>query len=55
VVCAGDTTLGAGPVLADGKRITHGQMQCRSRRRGMTCRNGKRHGFFISRGNYRTF
>jgi hypothetical protein len=55
VVCAGDTTLGVGPVLAYGKRIKRGQMQCRSRRRGVTCRNGRRHGFFISRGSYRTF
>jgi Family of unknown function (DUF6636) len=55
VVCAGDTTLGAGPVLAYGKRIRRGRMHCRSRRRGMTCRNGKRHGFFISRGSYRRF
>jgi hypothetical protein len=55
VVCAGDTTLGAGPVLDYGKRIKRGQMHCRSRRRGMTCRNGQRHGFFISRRSYRTF
>jgi hypothetical protein len=55
VVCAGDTTLGAGPVLNYGKRIKRGQMLCRSRRRGMTCRNGRRHGFFISRRSYRTF
>ena len=42
MVCAGDSPLGAGPVLAYGESIKRGQMHYRLRRRGMTCRNGKR-------------
>lgn len=49
-VCAGDTTLHAGPVLDYGETIRRGRFRCKSRTHGMRCvnrRNG--HGFFLSR------
>lgn len=55
-LCAGDTALGAGPVLAYGKSVSAGRYTCTSRRSGVTCRNGRSgHGFFISRASYRLF
>ena len=55
-VCAGDTTLGAGPVLAYGRTVRRGRFRCRSRRSGMRCvnrRNG--HGFHLSSAVVRRF
>jgi hypothetical protein len=55
-VCAGDTTLGAGPALAYGDAIRRGRFRCSSRTDGMRCvnrRNG--HGFFLSRERVRRF
>jgi hypothetical protein len=42
---------GQGTVLAYGRtlRIAHGAIRCRSAVEGLTCRNGKGHGFFLSR------
>lgn len=55
VVCAGDTALGAGKHLRYGHTISHGGIKCVSETSGMTCRNRRHHGFFISRTRYRLF
>jgi hypothetical protein len=55
VVCAGDTTLGVGRRLAYGHRIRRFGITCTSTQRGMTCRNRRGHGFFLSRRGYRLF
>ena len=55
-VCAGDTTLESGPVLAYGHSISRGRFHCESQEAGMRCvnkRNG--HGFFLSKQSYRLF
>jgi hypothetical protein len=55
VVCAGDTALGAGPVLRYGRSIRVGGMRCTSRRAGMRCTSRRHHGFVLSRQTYRLF
>jgi hypothetical protein len=53
-VCAGDTDLHIGKVLAYGHSITRGVIRCTSRVTGMTCVNTHHHhGFFISRQSVR--
>jgi hypothetical protein len=55
-VCAGDTTLGAGPRLAYSSSIRRGRFRCLSLRSHMRCdnlRNG--HGFALSRQRVRLF
>lgn len=55
-VCAGDTTLQAGPPLAYGSKRSAGRFTCTSRTSGMRCinrRNG--HGFALSRESHRRF
>jgi hypothetical protein len=55
-VCAGDTTLNAGPVLAYGDSEHLGLYRCVSYEAGMRCinrRNG--HGFVLSRQRVRLF
>ena len=54
-VCAGDTTLHQGPVLRYGRTVRRGTMSCTSSTSGMTCRNGRGHGFFLSKQRYRLF
>lgn len=54
-VCAGDTVLNAGGVLAYGRSITRGGITCTSRASGVTCRNARGHGFRVSRSSYRRF
>jgi hypothetical protein len=55
-VCAGDTTLDAGPRLAYGKSITLGRLRCTSLTSGVTCTNLRDgHGFSISRQRVRLF
>jgi hypothetical protein len=54
-VCAGDTALGSGKVLAYGRSIRRGKITCTSRESGVTCKNARGHGFRISRGSYRVF
>jgi hypothetical protein len=54
-VCAGDTALNRGRVLAYGTRIAVGGIVCTSRRSGLTCVNLQRHGFTLSRQGYRRF
>lgn len=56
VSCAGDTLIGSrGTTLRYGRRITRTGITCTSRSSGMTCRNGRGHGFFVSRQSYRLF
>jgi hypothetical protein len=44
------------PVLAYGKSRKFGtKMTCTSRRTGLTCRNTRDHGFFLSRERIRVF
>jgi hypothetical protein len=55
-VCAGDTVLHQGKVLAYGKAIRWGPFKCKSKRSGVRCvnrRNG--HGFKLSRQRARRF
>ncbi len=54
-VCAGDTALNRGRILAYGARRRIGGITCRSRTTGLTCVNVDGHGFFLSRGAYRRF
>src|SRR3954467_5306642 len=55
IVCAGDTALGATNVLAYGRMWQRGSVTCRSRAAGLTCRNARGHGFFLSRESWRRF
>ena len=55
-VCAGDTVLGAGPVLPYGSTIRQGRYECRSDEVGVTCTNLEiGHGFLLSAAEYRPF
>jgi hypothetical protein len=56
LVCAGDTALGAGRVLAYGRtrRLGNG-LRCKSLKSGMRCVNSRGHGFKLSRESYRLF
>ncbi|HEY7421272.1 MAG TPA: DUF6636 domain-containing protein [Gaiellaceae bacterium] len=50
LTCHGDTAiLPSSRVLRYGSRWTHAGITCRSRTRGLTCRNRAGHGFFLSR------
>ncbi len=55
LVCAGDTALNSGRVLAYGRKLRAGGITCTSRVAGMTCANRRGHGFTISRQRYRLF
>jgi hypothetical protein len=55
-LCAGDTTLEAGPVLGYGSSVSRGRFRCSSQESGMRCvnqRNG--HGFFLAKQSYALF
>lgn len=55
-VCAGDTTLEAGPVLPYGSSISLGRFRCESGEAGMRCvnkRNG--HGFLLAKEKVKLF
>jgi hypothetical protein len=54
-VCAGDTAMGAGPVLPYGQFEAGGGMSCNSEPSGMRCSNSDGRGFRISRQRYETF
>ncbi len=55
-VCAGDTTLHQGHVLAYGRSKHLGTVGCTSLRNGMRCVNHKTgHGFLLSRAKARRF
>ena len=54
--CAGDTVYDrSAPVLAYGRTWSYGGIVCTSRTSGLTCRNGDKHGFFLSRDSWRVF
>ena len=56
VVCAGDTTLGAGDALDYGRSIGAGLLICESEESGMTCRDTETgRGFTISKQAYEIF
>ena len=55
-LCAGDTTLDAGPVLAYGRSISKGRFHCESQETGMRCINTRSsHGFFLAKQRYELF
>jgi hypothetical protein len=55
-LCAGDTTLEAGPVLAYGDSISQGRFRCESQEAGMRCVNKRTgHGFFLAKQTYKLF
>lgn len=50
LLCYSDTVLDPqAEILAYGASVTYGDVTCRSDKSGVTCENGKRHGFQISR------
>ena len=55
VVCATDTVQGPWRHLPYGHSIIHAGIRCTSTQRGVTCRNRRHHGFFVSRSRYRLF
>jgi hypothetical protein len=56
VICAGDTALTQGGVLAYRHSRSVGRFTCTSQTSGMTCRNRRTgHGFFLSKDSYRLF
>lgn len=59
VACAGDAGPFAAPTtppaLAYGTRWHGGGLSCSSQRTGLTCRNLRGHGFFLSRAAWRSF
>jgi hypothetical protein len=54
-LCAGDTALGQGPILAYGASLKIEGFSCVSQRVGLRCTNRARHGFFLSRQRWRKF
>lgn len=59
IACSGDAgpfaAPAATPVLAYGTVWRGGGFSCLSARVGLTCRNARRHGFFLSRASWRGF
>jgi len=55
-ICAGDTTLEAGPVLPYGDTVSKGRFRCRSGEAGMRCVNDRNgHGFLLAKEKVRLF
>jgi hypothetical protein len=55
-VCHGDTVMSPDArVLPYGKVFSAGGITCLSQTRGLTCENGKGHGFFLSRSRQRVY
>lgn len=55
-VCAGDTTLGAGPPLPYGEATAKGLLTCESEESGMTCTDTETgRGFTLSKESYELF
>jgi hypothetical protein len=50
-VCAGDTVLHQGKVLAYGKTWRNGGFTCASKTTGLRCTNRSGHGFFLSKAH----
>jgi hypothetical protein len=57
IPCAGDpgplAFAGTAPILAYGRSWRRGGFRCTSRVTGLTCRNRRGHGFFLSRERWR--
>lgn len=53
--CHGDTASGRYPALAYGKTFTRYGVTCLSERKGISCRNRRGAGFFLSRAVQRVF
>ncbi len=55
-ICISDTVYNPkAPVLAYGRTWRVGGFTCTSRQTGLTCRNLRGHGFFLSRGSWRVY
>jgi hypothetical protein len=55
-MCHGDTVMSPDArVLAYGRSFTAGGLSCLSDMHGLTCTNGKGHGFFVSKAKQRVF
>jgi len=56
LACVSDSVLSEGsPVLAYGQSIKAGKITCSSEESGLTCRNARGHGFFLSRRAQKIF
>ena len=54
--CRGDTSWWAdAPVLVYGKTFRNGSFTCKSEKTGVTCTNGSKRGFRVSRGSITSF
>jgi hypothetical protein len=55
-ICISDTVYSnRAPFLRYGRTWRKGGFTCVSRRTGLTCRNLRRHGFFVSRSSWRVY
>jgi hypothetical protein len=54
-ICAGDTIWGNYPVLAYGASWNHQGFSCLSEAKGLTCRNARQRGWFISKAEQKFF
>jgi hypothetical protein len=54
-ICVSDSALGGRRILPYGWTLRLGRISCVVQRRGLTCRNADRHGFFLSRERVRLF
>jgi hypothetical protein len=55
-ICISDTVYdNRSPILAYGRTWRRGGFTCTSRRAGLTCRNLRGHGLFLSRRSWRVF
>mgnify|MGYP001798723899 CR=1 FL=1 len=56
LACTGDTLRDeTGQTLAYGTSFQVGTITCSSSQNGLECRNGEKHGFFLSKGWQRVF
>ncbi len=53
--CAGDTVAGNYPVLKYGRTWTQNGLKCTATTSGLTCKNSKNHGFFLSKQKWRVY
>lgn len=53
--CAGDTVAGDHPILNYGDTWRFKNYTCKSERVGLTCTNGNKHGFFMSRERWKAY
>ncbi|MFO0992491.1 MAG: DUF6636 domain-containing protein [Hyphomicrobiales bacterium] len=55
-LCAGDTVASPeAEILEYGRTFSQGGLSCVSETKGLTCKNGKGHGFSLSRAKQRVF